>query len=44
MIIPMPCKITAIPIMELVRFICKEHHGNPHKCSKCHPTIDFKFM
>jgi hypothetical protein len=30
--------------MELVQFFCKEHHGTPHECSKCHSKIDFEFM
>jgi hypothetical protein len=41
---PMPLKIMVNPMMEIVWFFCKEHHGTPHECSKCHSSIDFKFV
>jgi hypothetical protein len=36
--------IIVILIMELVQFFNEELHDSPHECSKCHSTIDLKFV
>ena len=43
MIIPIPCNKTAIPV-QLNWFFIKERHGTPHERSKCHSTINLKFV